>query len=1194
MVQKRPASNPPPGPGQPSSRLRTPSTAAPDEALRAPVTSPAASGGVGSSERVVAPGRVTGSGGPVGSSARKSPATSVGGPGLGGNGGRGGEPVSSGGGATGGLAAGGKQVRAGAGPSQAVQPVISGPVGSLDENKTSVDSDEDEDEDGVNWEDVDLGPQAMTDFLSSAPNENSAPAPLSLTLGGKGKKPERTVRKITPVERRIRWETHRMHLLCLLHHISLRNRWCNSPEVQGSLSPLVKWKIRRLLIDDPNDQVFRRSQLFLEGLKILSDIWVENFRVMRAGLSKCRWDGPEVGFIPHYPLLPVSRALICYREFVIVSEMRKGSRDIGAQLFCAMLRSVGVTCRLVCSLQALPFTFASNEPPMKAPVDATAGPDKGIGYISKTWIRNCRQNDYGTRRDERCWPVYWVEAWCVAKQKWIAVDPFATKTVGKPSAIEPPVQVPGNLMSYVVGFEDDGDCTDVTRRYAQAFITKTRKVRVTGTPSGEVWWDRVMAILATGTHPDRQQIEQAELTNKILHEPIPKSLKYIKGHPLYVIERHLKRDESFKILRKCGTLTTGFGKNKKTEPVYRREDVIKLRSLENWIRLGRAVKPEEKNKPIKYVKAVRLPSTKLRNARSGNVEPEMSGLYAESQTELCVPEPLVNGRLVKNKFGNIDLFVESMLPKGAVHLPHGMLMDGPGWVEKNVDKAARLVGVDFAPAITGFEYRHGHAYPVATGIVVAKEYREAIAAVHEGLVEAQDEKAARNRDMKALCMWRRFLTKLRILDHVSRIPEEQEVTHHPMTMMANNWSKAVEKGVVEVVEADEEEFGGFRGGFFSVSEESEPRLTRKLTKEPQALEQRRGSPRASHYLASATKTTPKKTARSKSTTATKAKRNARKPRGRKVITESEEEEAEESEDSDSSTFSRAQHGSRRSSKFNYKYNFYAGSDSDASGSGEFLKQQGSGIPPRRSTRLATTAKTAARVKYTLDEDDDEADLELELELELELRQGEEKEMQNQKERASGGFLIRSDNSSSELSDAPSDLTDAEYEAPIGNKPIESDSALERGKQGDEGGDGDDEDEGDDNSEPRGAAGAFEMPYESRKGGDLDRADYVAHAAGPITEDGTVDVAKTGQRMADASSNDHHDNDIAAGKLHPVGNRAEGSEVVAGTAASLDTMGMAGPGGMYRKEQTPDDDSSPMLSEDPEDKENSDLDWCNFE
>ena len=109
--------------------------------------------------------------------------------------------------------------------------------------------------------------------------------------------------------------------------------------------------------------------------------------------------------------------------------------------------------------------------------------------------------------------------------------------------------------------------------------------------------------------------------------------------------------------------------------------------------------------------------------------------------------------------------------------------------------------------------------------------------VHEGLVEAQDEKVVRDRDMKALSLPQHFITKIHILDHVGRTPEEQEGAH-PMTMMANNQSKAVEKGVVEGIEADEEEFGGFRHGSYPLSEESEPPILRKLTKNSQSLKQR--------------------------------------------------------------------------------------------------------------------------------------------------------------------------------------------------------------------------------------------------------------------------------------------------------------------------------------------------------------------
>ena len=37
----------------------------------------------------------------------------------------------------------------------------------------------------------------------------------------------------------------------------------------------------------------------------------------------------------------------------------QGSRDVGEQLFCAMLRSAGVDARLVCSMQPLPFTSST-------------------------------------------------------------------------------------------------------------------------------------------------------------------------------------------------------------------------------------------------------------------------------------------------------------------------------------------------------------------------------------------------------------------------------------------------------------------------------------------------------------------------------------------------------------------------------------------------------------------------------------------------------------------------------------------------------------------------------------------------------------------------------------------------------------------------------------------------------------------
>lgn len=48
-----------------------------------------------------------------------------------------------------------------------------------------------------------------------------------------------------------------------------------------------------------------------------------------------------------------------FADFCAATAALEGSRDTGAQLFCAMLRAAGVDVRLVCSLQPLPFAAAT-------------------------------------------------------------------------------------------------------------------------------------------------------------------------------------------------------------------------------------------------------------------------------------------------------------------------------------------------------------------------------------------------------------------------------------------------------------------------------------------------------------------------------------------------------------------------------------------------------------------------------------------------------------------------------------------------------------------------------------------------------------------------------------------------------------------------------------------------------------------
>ena len=100
---------------------------------------------------------------------------------------------------------------------------------------------------------------------------------------------------------------------------------------------------------------------------------------------------------------------------------------------------------------------------------------------------------------ESHYPVYWVEVFNDAYQKWVPVDPLVTNTINKPQKFEPPVSDSLNDMTYVVAFEADGTAKDVTRRYVKAYNAKTRRARVESTKLGDRWWKKVLKIFKTAT-----------------------------------------------------------------------------------------------------------------------------------------------------------------------------------------------------------------------------------------------------------------------------------------------------------------------------------------------------------------------------------------------------------------------------------------------------------------------------------------------------------------------------------------------------------------------------------------------------------------------------------------------------------------------------------------------------------------------
>jgi xeroderma pigmentosum group C-complementing protein len=81
-------------------------------------------------------------------------------------------------------------------------------------------------------------------------------------------------------------------------------------------------------------------------------------------------------------------------------------------------------------------------------------------------------------------------------------------------------------------------------------------------------------------------------------------------------------------------------------------------------------------------------------------------------------------------------------------------------------RAARLLGISFANALTGWKFHGRHGTAILTGGVVASEYREAVEAVIEGFEDERVQAEEKRRSEAALNMWLRFARIFRIKQYL--------------------------------------------------------------------------------------------------------------------------------------------------------------------------------------------------------------------------------------------------------------------------------------------------------------------------------------------------------------------------------------------------------------------------------------------
>ncbi|OXB82984.1 UNVERIFIED_CONTAM: hypothetical protein H355_001327 [Colinus virginianus] len=296
----------------------------------------------------------------------------------------------------------------------------------------------------------------------------------------------------------------------------------------------------------------------------------------------------------------------------------------------------------------------------------------------------------------------WLEVFLEREDKWVCVD-CVHGIVAQPQQCFMYATKP---LSYVVGFDNDGSVKDVTQRYDPVWMTRTRKNRV-----DPEWWEDTLQPYRS-PFVDRDEKEEKEFQLKLQDQPLPTAIGEYKNHPLYALKRHLLKyqaiyPESAAILGYC-----------RGEAVYSRDCVHTLHSRDTWLKQARVVRIGEV--PYKMVKGYSNQARKARLVEPANRDKADLALFGRWQTEEYQPPVAVDGKVPRNEYGNVYLFLPSMLPVGCVQLRL-----------PNLNRLARKLDIDCAPAVTGFDFHGGYSHAVTDGYVVCEEYKEVLIAAWE-------------------------------------------------------------------------------------------------------------------------------------------------------------------------------------------------------------------------------------------------------------------------------------------------------------------------------------------------------------------------------------------------------------------------------------------------------------------------------
>ena len=359
--------------------------------------------------------------------------------------------------------------------------------------------------------------------------------------------------------------------------------------------------------------------------------------------------------------------------------------------------------------------------PKKQKKKKTKKKSRAIGFINKHKLKlqnnKNNSNNNGSRgstdKFEECIEVYVadIEQWIhvILNKGRIHMD-FC-----KSNAYLCDCETKFNKLNYVVSIDPFGMIKDVTPRYAKKWSTvkKNRNMfedfynntLIKAWNETNLEYANMYQFISSVSNTKWQtllELDDKQLLLKIESESIPKSISCFNNHPLYAIEKYLKKYEYIYPNDELAVIATVKGCN-----VYSRNNVKVLYSKERLYQMGYKLKNNENH---------------LKTTLKSKMKNEYLELYGTWQcNKLQRPHVTINENneiiIPKNDKGNIDLtYTDIHIPFDCVHI-------------KKKDRlvyTAKKMNIDFAKALVGFEFSSNSKsmVPQFDGIIIHKKYKD--------------------------------------------------------------------------------------------------------------------------------------------------------------------------------------------------------------------------------------------------------------------------------------------------------------------------------------------------------------------------------------------------------------------------------------------------------------------------------------